>query len=318
MYGSLHVFAVILPHCHLLLITYILLKCDVWGGTKSHTMTKVRLPDVPIFTLGRLNGTARYLRIVIYLILPHCHLLLLITYILLKCDVWGGTKSHTMTKVWLPDVPMFTLGRLNGTARYLRIVIYLILPHCHLLLLITYILLKRYVWGGTKSHTMTKVRLPDVPMFTLGRLNGTTLYLRIVIYLILPHCHLLLLITYILLKCDVWGGTKSHTMTKVGLPDVPIFTLGRLNGKALQSNFDGSNSSGPSVRVRPIDGFERYLVWQFSRESTCTLCLPWTPGFYRSKLQSACDSCHLCQFIHLHARVKIISHTCLQLCICGK
>ena len=28
----------------------------------------------------------------------------------------------------------------------------------------------------------------------------------------------------------------------------------------LQSNFDGSNSSGPSVRVRPIHVFERYLA----------------------------------------------------------
>ena len=32
----------------------------------------------------------------------------------------------------------------------------------------------------------------------------------------------------------------------------------------LQSNFVGSNSSGPSVRVRPIHVFERYLAWQFS------------------------------------------------------
>ena len=43
---------------------------------------------------------------------------------------------------------------------------------------------------------MTKVRLPDVPMLTLGRLNGTALYLNTVIYLILPHCYLLLSITY--------------------------------------------------------------------------------------------------------------------------
>ena len=32
----------------------------------------------------------------------------------------------------------------------------------------------------------------------------------------------------------------------------------------LQSNSDGSNSSQPSVRVRPIHVFERYLAWQFS------------------------------------------------------
>ena len=31
-------------------------------------------------------------------------------------------------------------------------------------------------------------------------------------------------------------------------------------GKELQSNFDDSNSSGPSVRVRPIHVFERYLA----------------------------------------------------------
>ena len=30
----------------------------------------------------------------------------------------------------------------------------------------------------------------------------------------------------------------------------------------------------------------------------------------RSKLLSACDICHLCQFTPLHARVKIISDVC--------
>ena len=34
--------------------------------------------------------------------------------------------------------------------------------------------------------------------------------------------------------------------------------------------------------------------------------------FYRSQLLNACNTCHLCQFTHLHARVKIISDTCLQ------
>ena len=29
----------------------------------------------------------------------------------------------------------------------------------------------------------------------------------------------------------------------------------------VQSNFDGSNSSGPSVRVRPNHVFEQYLAW---------------------------------------------------------
>ena len=40
----------------------------------------------------------------------------------------------------------------------------------------------------------------------------------------------------------------------------------------------------------------------------CTLCLPWTPRFYRSKLQSACDIYHLCQFTTLHARAN--RHRC--------
>ena len=80
----------------------------------------------------------------------------------------------------------------------------------------------------------------------------------------------------------------------------------------LQSNFDGLNSLGPSVRVQPINGFERYLVWQFSREFPCTLCIPWTPRFYLSKLLSARDFCHLCQFTPLHARVKIIRDRFLQ------
>ena len=40
----------------------------------------------------------------------------------------------------------------------------------------------------------------------------------------------------------------------------------------IQSNFDGSNSSGPSVRVRPIHVFERYLARQFSSWFMCTLC----------------------------------------------
>ena len=33
---------------------------------------------------------------------------------------------------------------------------------------------------------------------------------------------------------------------------------------------------------------------------------------YQSKLLSARDICHLCQFTPLHAKVKIISDTCLQ------
>ena len=35
-------------------------------------------------------------------------------------------------------------------------------------------------------------------------------------------------------------------------------------------------------------------------------------SFYRWKLLSAHDICHLCQFNHLHARVRIISDTCLR------
>ena len=38
----------------------------------------------------------------------------------------------------------------------------------------------------------------------------------------------------------------------------------------------------------------------------------WTTRFYPSKLLSACDICHLCQFTPLHARGEIISNTCLQ------
>ena len=48
-----------------------------------------------------------------------------------------------------------------------------------------------------------------------------------------------------------------------------------------------------------------------------TLCLPRTQHFYGSKLLSAHGICHLCQFTPLHARVKIISDMCLQICVCG-
>ena len=40
----------------------------------------------------------------------------------------------------------------------------------------------------------------------------------------------------------------------------------------IQSNFDGSNSSGLSVRVRPIHVFERYLTRQFSSWFMCMGC----------------------------------------------
>ena len=38
----------------------------------------------------------------------------------------------------------------------------------------------------------------------------------------------------------------------------------------IQSNFDGSNSSGPLVRVRPIHVFERYLADDF-QVGSCVL-----------------------------------------------
>ena len=58
----------------------------------------------------------------------------------------------------------------------------------------------------------------------------------------------------------------------------------------VQSNSDGSNSSGPSMWIRPIHVFERYLAWQFSSWFMCTLCHHGQHVFYRPKLQSARDT----------------------------
>ena len=60
----------------------------------------------------------------------------------------------------------------------------------------------------------------------------------------------------------------------------------------IQSNFDGSNSSGPSVRVRLIHVFEPYLACQFSSWFMCSRCHHGHHVFYRLNVQSACDTFH--------------------------
>ena len=60
----------------------------------------------------------------------------------------------------------------------------------------------------------------------------------------------------------------------------------------VQSNFYGSNLSGPSVPVRLIHVFEWYLACQFSSWFMCTLCHHGHHVFYRPKVQSARDTCH--------------------------
>ena len=60
----------------------------------------------------------------------------------------------------------------------------------------------------------------------------------------------------------------------------------------IQSNFDGSNSSGPLVRVRLIHVFERYLALQFSSWFMCSRCHHGHHIFYRLKVQSARDTFH--------------------------
>ena len=62
--------------------------------------------------------------------------------------------------------------------------------------------------------------------------------------------------------------------------------------KQIQSNFDGSNSSGPSLRVRLIHVFERYLACQFSSWFMCSRCHHGHHVFYRLKVQSAHDTFH--------------------------
>ena len=65
---------------------------------------------------------------------------------------------------------------------------------------------------------------------------------------------------------------------------IPLNSAGQfLINFYVQSNLDGSNSTGLSVRVRPIHGFEQYLDWLFSRMFMCTLCFPRRAHFYRLK-----------------------------------
>ena len=52
----------------------------------------------------------------------------------------------------------------------------------------------------------------------------------------------------------VYKGRHTKEMSVI---DEPVHVAVRLQ---LQSNFGGSNSSGPSMRVRPIHVFERYLA----------------------------------------------------------
>ena len=80
----------------------------------------------------------------------------------------------------------------------------------------------------------------------------------------------------------------------------PSFNLHLSITLYIQSNFDGSNSSGPPVRVRPIHVFERYLACQFSS---------WFHVFLSTK--GAKRTWHLSLINNpLHARVKIISRMC--------
>ena len=43
-------------------------------------------------------------------------------------------------------------------------------------------------------------------------------------------------------------------------PSYGVYISQLIRFARVQSNFDGSNSSGPSLRVRPIHVFERYLA----------------------------------------------------------